>query len=224
MALKDCGSLGCVALLEGVLYEIGPAVQTAKVVGELENGIQQTLPTGDLNDALHGLERRLDIEIGEMLASAVDAIEKRNRPPYDDRAKASKTDPFARARELSAFAAKHLEEKDYGASLNHSRKALEAVLKITIKELGLVVDKPDPLEKLQLPALSAAINSNLPNLDKEIRRAIKEVQDESTYGSHDQGGSPAAFSTRAITQATIDKYATVERALVKLVADHRSKG
>lgn len=209
-ALEEYGSTDCLDDLEAIRYEFEPRLRTARLARDIGAGTERIELQGGPDALFQAVTHRADITFGEMVGIAVQRIQERGKAPVSGWGPVPPPDdPFALAKSYIERAEQHVTGKDYGASLNYCRKALEAALKSLIKTLGLNVKKDGPVDKLELPPLIAAINSQV-DLPKDIRMAIEAVQRDSTYGSHDQGVVPNEVLTAAIAQATIDKYRQIE--------------
>jgi hypothetical protein len=217
-ALAEHGSTDCLDDLEAIHYDFEPRLRTATVARDTGVTPERIGPQDGPDALLQAVTHRADIAFGENIRIAVQRIRERGKRPVSGWAAAAPPeDPFALSKSYIERAKQHVAGHDYGASLNYCRKALEAVLKSFIKTQGLNVKKDAPVDKLELPPLIAAINSQV-DMPKDIRMAIEAVQRASTYGSHDQGVVPNDVLTAAIVQATIDKYRQIEAYLANLMA------
>jgi hypothetical protein len=217
-ALDEHGSTDCLDDLKAIQYEFEPRLRTARLARDIGATPERIGPQAGPEALLKAVTHRADIAFGENVRIAAQRIRERGKPPVSgwDTA-AAPDDPFALAKSYIEKAERHVAGHDYGASLNYCRKVLEAALKALIKTQGLTVKKDAPVDKLELPPLIAAINSQV-DLPKDIRMAIEAVQRDSTYGSHDQGVVPGEVLTAAIAQATIDKYRQIEAHLANVIA------
>jgi hypothetical protein len=216
-ALAEHGSTDCLDDLEAIRYDFEPRLRTATLARDTGVTPERIGPQDAPDALLQAVTHQADIAFGENVRIAVRSIRERGKPPVSGWAAAAPPeDPFALSKSYIERAEKHVAGQDYGASLNYCRKALEAVLKSFIKTQGLNVKKDAPVDKLELPPLIAAINSQV-EMPKDIRMAIEAVQRDSTYGSHDQGVVPNEVLTTAIVQATIDKYRQIEAFLANFM-------
>jgi len=219
-ALEEHGSTDCLDDLEAIQYEFEPQLQTAERAQDIDTTEERigVEPQRGLDTVLQAVTHLADIAFGEKVRAALQRIRERGQPRVSDWAMpVAPKETFALAKSYIERAEQHVAGQDYGASLNYCRKALEAALKSLIKTQQLNVKKDTPVDKLELPPLIAAINSQL-DLPKDIRMAIESVQRDSTYGSHDQGVVPTEILTAAIAQATIDKYRQIEGHLANVIA------
>jgi hypothetical protein len=217
LALEEHGSTDCIDDLETIQYDFEPRLATARVARDIGATPERIGPQDGPDGVLQAVNHRADIAFGEKVRTAALRVRERGKPPVRGWAKtAPPDDPFALAKSYLERAEQHIAGQDYGAALNYCRKALEAALKSLIKSRGLNVKKDGPVDKLELPPLIAAINSQV-DLPKDIRMAIEAVQRDSTYGSHDHGVVPDKVLTVAIAQATIDKYRQIEAYLANVM-------
>ena len=217
-ALDEYGSTDTLDDLQAIQYEFEPRLRTATLARDIGASPERLGPQDGPDALLQAVTHRADIAFGENVRIAAQRIRERGKLPvtgWDTRV--APVNPFALAKSYIERAEQHVAGHDYGASLNYCRKALEAALKALIKAQGLTVKKDAPVDKLELPPLIAAINSQV-DLPKDIRMAIEAVQRDSTYGSHDQGVVPEEVLTAAIAQATIDKYRQIEVHLANIMA------
>ena len=218
-ALQEHGSADCIDDLEAIQYELRPRLQSAKLAQSIEQEPDRLNPRDDPQRLLQIITRKADLDFGAALETAILHVRERRTPPAKEWDVSARVEPpFTLAHSYVQKAEQHIAAHDSGAALNYCRKALEASLKSFIKILGLNVKKDGPLDKLELPPLIAAINSQVA-LPKDIRTAIESVQRDSTYGSHDQGVVPEQVLTVAIAQAAIDKYLQVEAYLAKVLTE-----
>jgi HEPN domain-containing protein len=209
-ALEEHGSTDCIDDLETIKYQVDPGFSTIKLSREAGATPQDIGPQDDPNDILHAATHEADFAFGEHIRIAIQSIKNHGKPPLSDWSTAGPIeDPFARAKWYTERAEQHIAGKDFGASLNYCRKALEALLKSFIKLRGLKVKTDEPIDKLELKTLLPVINSQV-EMPKDIRMHMEAVQKDSTYGSHDQGVVPEEVLTAAIARAAIDKYRQVE--------------
>jgi hypothetical protein len=216
-ALVEHGSTDCLDDLEAMQYELAPKLQTLKLARDMASEPEHLDPRLSLEEQFHVVTRRADLVFGESLQSAIQRIRERGKLPANDWAATAAADhPFAFAKAYIQRAEQHVAGQDYGAALNYCRKALEAALKSFVRRRGINIRKDGPIDKLELPPLIAAINSQVA-LPKDIRMAIDAVKTDSTYGSHDQGVASKVNLTAAVAQATIDKYRQVEAHLTQIM-------
>ena len=209
--LRDHGSVQSLEPLELIEYDFYPKHETAK-----------SLHSTAIDYKVDGFDvwaenkiREVDVFLGNLLKETIRKVRERNQISDDSWSvsqinKLQNEYPFQRAVGYMALAEGHV-DRDLGAALNSVRKATEAVLKITINHEGILPDKPEPVDKMQLPTLMAVLmdKRHKRNPDKDIYNLLNAIRDATTIGSHDQGPETHLMYDRDTVLGTIANFKRV---------------
>jgi hypothetical protein len=204
-ALRDCGTVTSLDILEAIEYDFSARLKVAEVVVTASPNIQPSL----LQEYAQSISMKTDIFLGNLLKETIKAIGDRNEVGDDLwGALAERGDPFARSVKYQEKATYHLEHGDLGAALNYLRKATESMLKTVIQLQKIRPDKDMPIEKMELPMLMAILMDKRHgrNPDKSYYKFLEQLRDSSTLGSHDQGEQTESLFEPEMVQGQIKTF------------------